>query len=221
MVHTVFPDAIVVFTNRVNFCLAVLKAHYTTCLLMEILSKEENSQKFSFHYTANILFRTSWPSSCECRTRSLHFTALFAFLPRWLLTLSKWERSHHRAHIERGLWITWPWPYTECNWSDIYLFDISYKLKMTNQSPEEHNLDKLCRHNHCAKLLVDGGTVIWELSEMNGLVKIAMNSQGKIWIFEGQYELLPLIWASAYLFEGRFTLGLGLVHCVALVLISL
>ena len=182
---------------------------------------QKRRTRSNFHFTSLQIFFSGHLDHRAVSAALGHFTLppFLPFCPSGCWPFQGGRGSHHRAHIERGLWITWPWPYTECNWSDIYLFDINYKLNMTNQSPEEHNLDKLCRHNHCAKLLVDGGTVIWELSEMNGLVKIATNSQIKN--FEGDYELLPLIWASAYLFVGRFTLGLGLVHSVALILISL
>ena len=130
----------------------------------------------NFHFTSLQIFFSGHLDHRAVSAALGHFTLppFLPFCPSGCWPFQGGRGSHHRAHIERGLWITWP--YTECNWSDIYLFDINYKFKMTNQSPEEHNLDKLCRHNHCAKLLVDGGTVIWELSEMNGLVNIAINS---------------------------------------------
>ena len=135
---------------------------------------QKRRTRSNFHFTSLQIFFSGHLDHRAVSAALGHFTLppFLPFCPSGCWPFQGGRGSHHRAHIERGLWITWPWPYTECNWSDIYLFDISYKLKMTNQSPEEHNLDKLCRHNHCAKLLIDGGTVIWELSEMNGWLKL-------------------------------------------------
>ena len=118
-----------------------------------------------------ITLRAYWWKFCQKRrTRSnFHFTSLQIFFSRQRAVSAAlghftlppflpfcpdncWpfqggRGSHHRAHIERGLWITWP--YTECNWSDIYLFDINYKLKVWRAQPwQTLSPQSLCKAPH-------------------------------------------------------------------------